>query len=812
MKEKESGAASELRECAEILGALIKDEQDVRKLSSEQIRRLINERRIRQAELSRQKEEWELTFDAVPDLIAIIDKDYRIKRVNRAMADKLGVSPAEAVGLTCYEHVHGTREPPPFCPHAKLLTDGRGHRVEVAEERLKGIYSVSVSPLPDPEGNVIGSVHIAHEITELKKVEEDLRESEKNYRILLENVGAAVIHFDTEFKIVMANNRVCRDWQMDLETLKGKSLRDIFPENEAERYERRFLDVAAKGKGAEFEDLIEIGGVKRWMMSRIDIVKNAEGEHTGYIEILYDISDRKAAEEQKALLEAQLRRTRKMESIGTLAGGIAHEFNNMLGIIIGNAELALLELPEGNSAHHNLQEILAAGIRAREVVKQLLDFSRKTDGALKPLHLSPVIKKSLKLVRSSIPVTIEMHQDISAEYDTVKADATRISQVLINLCANAAHAMEDDGGVLNVGLDNIMLGESDCVGHPELVPKKYLRLTVADSGSGMSPDVMARVFDPFFTTKEIGKGVGLGLSVVHGIVKEHGGDITVESEAGKGTTFSVLLPVIEAAAEQEAEPLETTPGGNERILFVDDEESILLSEKQTLTNLGYTVEIEKNPLKALETVRSRPGDFDILISDMTMPGMTGDRLAEKVREINPRIPVILCTGYSQRMCEEKAEQMGISAVIMKPALTHEMAEKIRKALDKGKKGCAPCAGGHILVVDDEEQVRNMIRTMLENVGYEVSEAPNGRVALRSHHDHPADLIITDLIMPEKEGIETIREIKRDFPEVKIIAISGGGVNKPAQYLDLAGKIGADLTLAKPFKRNELLQAVSTLLR
>jgi CheY-like chemotaxis protein len=369
-----------------------------------------------------------------------------------------------------------------------------------------------------------------------------------------------------------------------------------------------------------------------------------------------------------------------MESIGTLAGGIAHDFNNILGIILGNTELSLYDVPEWNPARLNLEEIRTASLRAKDVVRQLLSFARKTKLEKKPTNIILIIKESLKLLRSSIPTSIEIRQNIPEDIDTILADPTQINQVFINLCTNADHAMPD-GGVIVVTLKKIELDEDTAVQHPELNPGRYVNLTVSDTGHGISHNEIDRIFDPYFTTKEVGKGTGMGLAVVHGIVKGHNGIILVESELGKGTTFSIFFPVVAKEAVVETEADEKLPTGDERILFVDDEELIVGIEHQILERLGYKVESTTSPIDALELFRSKPDQFDLVITDMTMPKMTGDKLVKEILKIQPDIPIILCTGFSEKIDEKKAKAIGVADYIEKPLDMRDYAMKIRKVLD-----------------------------------------------------------------------------------------------------------------------------------
>jgi len=404
----------------------------------------------------------------------------------------------------------------------------------------------------------------------------------------------------------------------------------------------------------------------------ISPVSDESGKITNFVSIKRDITHE--IELEKRLIHAQ-----KMESIGTLAGGIAHEFNNMLSIILGNAELAVDDVPDRSLAKECLDEIRSASLRASDVVRQILGFARKDVTEREPVQITPIIKNSLRLLRASIPTTIEISQDISCKFDTVLADSTKISQVLMNLCTNAAHAMSEHGGVLKVTLKNVEFENHD----EELDVKagRYVKLTVSDTGHGIEPTIADRIFDPYFTTKEVGKGTGMGLSVVHGIVKSCHGIITVHSEAGKGTVFQVLLPVIEGETELKVEKPDSLPTGTERILFVDDEPSLVKVARRTLERLGYEVETKINPIEALELFRSRPDRFDLVITDMTMPKMTGQKLVKEILNIRSDMPIILCTGYSEKISEEKAGELGINALVFKPFVARDFTLTVRKLLD-----------------------------------------------------------------------------------------------------------------------------------
>jgi len=400
------------------------------------------------------------------------------------------------------------------------------------------------------------------------------------------------------------------------------------------------------------------------------------------LQLKREINNRKQAEEKRNKLETQLQQCQKMEAIGTLAGGIAHDFNNILASVIGYTELALDNTEKGTLLYDNLQEVFSAGQRASDLVKQILTFSRQADQELKPLQVQLFVREALKLIRSTLPSTIEIKQNISNTCGLVMADATQIRQVAMNLLVNAFHAMEDNGGKLDVILKEVDLDMND-LKDPAMVPGPYVCLTVADTGIGIDKSVIDRIFEPYFTTKEKDKGTGLGLATVHGIVKSYKGDIRVYSEPGKGSTFHVYLPVIQTRIEEkEIRVISPMERGTEQILFVDDEAQIVRIAQQMLEGLGYHVTARTSSIETLEAFRAAPDKFDLVITDMTMPNMTGVELAKKLMEIRSGIPIIICTGFSEKISEHKAETVGIRGYVMKPVLKSELSEKIRQVLDQ----------------------------------------------------------------------------------------------------------------------------------
>ena len=510
---------------------------------------------IREAEnkILRAKEEWEKTFDAINDIITIKDKDMRIVRANKAFHEAFQVEPGALNGKYCYEVFRGIKRPCQDCPEIETLKDRQTHNANIAHKNLGKIFHVASSPIMDENGELTHIVHIARDITEQKKMEEELFQAHK------------------------------------------------------------------------------------------------------------------------------------MEAIGTLAGGIAHDFNNILAVILGYAEMVRDALPDESHTKSDINQVLKAANHAKKLVKQILAFSRKGQKTQQPLQPTPVIKEALKLMRASLPTTIEIQEKIDPDCGSIIANPTNVHQILVNLCTNALHAMEEEKGILTVKLTRVELKEPDLIHESGVSEGSFVELMVSDTGCGMDKRTIERIFEPYFTTKGVGKGTGMGLALVHGIVQGCGGFIKVESELNKGTTFHIYFPAIEektvGSEEEQQEPL---PRGDERILAVDDEEVIVRMYRATLERLGYKVTTYSSSEKALEVFQSSPNNFDLIITDQTMPHLPGSELAKELLQIRPDIPIILCTGYSSMISEEKAEEIGIKRFVMKPLSLRDLAMIVREVLDKSK--------------------------------------------------------------------------------------------------------------------------------
>lgn len=513
------------------------------------------------------------------------------------------------------------------------------------------------------------------EIEEWRRAERSMRESEHRFQMLFDNLFDAQLLMEADGRIKDVNRAACRLLSCSRDRLCGRSVADLFPEHETGKILGIFADAARDGTAYIQESVLH--GENQ---SRIPVEGGGVGlDMDGRRHVLFslrDISYRKQ-------LQSQLQQAQKLEAMGSLASGIAHDFNNILSAIIGYTEIVRMDLSEGSLAYRNLNRVLAAGNRAKNLVQQILTFGRQAESVNKPVQISAVVTEALKLIRATLPASIGIQQQLESQ-SYVHCDPTQIHQICINLFTNAGHAMEADGGVLTVGLIDILLDENFTSAHPGMSPGPHLRLSVTDTGKGIAEPVLCKIFDPFFTTKDFGKGPGMGLPVVHGIVSAVGGGMTVESQPGQGCCFNVYLPVLtEPVAESPlAHPVMKT--GIERILFVDDEKFQVDLVTQVLGRLGYRVVARTSSLESLSLFKQDPAAFDLVITDLTMPQLAGKALAEKIHEIRPDIPVILSSGFSTAISDDVARGMGFSAYLKKPLVMRELAAAVREVLDGGK--------------------------------------------------------------------------------------------------------------------------------
>ena len=515
---------------------------------------------------------------------------------------------------------------------------------------------------------------------------EKLQESEKKYRDLVENANSIIMRVNTDGLITFFNEYAQKFFEYEEKEIVGRSATAIIlPANNQQNSMTDVLESLrynAANKIVQETQLTLREGRKVTVAWTYKGIFGEKDQLVGILCIGNDITELREAAETNQVLERQLQQAQKMEAIGTLAGGIAHDFNNILSAILGYTELALFNVENGSALRKKLEAVLTAGHRAKELVQQILAFSRQTDDERKPVQLHLIVNEALKLLRASLPSTIEIRQEISKNGDTILGNATQIHQIVMNLCTNAHHAMAEKGGILDVSLSSVAVHGDNHNAYGELNPGNYVRLSISDTGHGMSPSTLERIFEPYYTTKEKGVGTGLGLSVVHGIVKRNGGAIVVESLLGKGSTFHVLLPELEKFAKLTKHGSKVSIRGSERILLVDDEATLVDLGKEMLSNLGYTVECRTSSVEALEAFRSNPAGFDLVLTDLTMPNMTGDKLASALLDIRPDVPILICTGFNDQLKDSQIHRLGIREVLFKPLVLEELGSAIRRTLDQ----------------------------------------------------------------------------------------------------------------------------------
>jgi PAS domain S-box-containing protein len=619
---------------------------------------------------------------AVPDVIMEVDTNKVYTWANRAGLEFFGEDVVGKEATSYFEGEQNTYDAvqPLFEGEVAVLYIESWQKRKDGETRLLAWWC---RELRDDQGNVTGAISTARDITEHRRSAVEIRESEERFRAIFERSTVGKSLTAPDGKLLRINNALADMLGYAIEEVQHRNFAQItHPDDMAKS--RECIRILLAGEQADYrmeKRYIHKSGDIVWADVGTTLLRNEQGTPLYFITSIVDVSERKQADAEKMKLQTQLLQAQKMEAIGTLAGGIAHDFNNILSAVIGYTELAQMKIEADSEIKNYLNGVLTAGVRAKDLVKQILEFSRQTQKEQIPVLMSLIVKETLRLIRSSLPATIDIRQNIQSQ-SYVLSDPTRLHQIVMNLCTNAAHAMREKGGILEAVLTDVEIDADFCSFHPQIQPGAYQKLTVSDTGQGMTSDVMNRIFDPFFTTKPKDEGTGLGLSVVHGIVKDFGGTITVCSEPGKGTSFNLYFPIIEGRAEEKPEDHTTLPAGTERILVVDDEKDIINIIKKIFTSLGYAVEARTSSLEALALFEAMPDKFDLVISDMTMPQMTGDMLARELIKIRPDLPVILCTGFSENISKEKAATMGIKAFLMKPLRKEELAHTIRKVLDE----------------------------------------------------------------------------------------------------------------------------------
>ncbi len=681
------------------------------------------EQRIEELERSLAKrevtEESEETFrsliNATNETLILIDTEGIILVANETVARRLGQSVQGLIGTSQYDYF-----PPDVARSRKEYCDrviSTGKPVSFEDERAGRSFEIIAYPVFDAAGTVSKIAIFAQDITDRKQAEKALRESEQRFFIASSTTSDIIWDWN-----IMDNKVV---WFGDIDTMLGYDTGDfpgtfedwektIHPDDHDRVMAGLYQYLREQVPFDEEYRIVRRDGSVRYWTDRGVVLYDEKGNAARMIGACTDVTSRKKAEEalrkahdeleirvqertiqlteaytslqcemkERKRAEEQLYQSRKLEAVGTLAGGIAHDFNNVLAAIIGFGEIVQEDLPPESQDARYLQKVLIAAYRGRDLVQQILAFSRKSALTRKPLSLYPIVKETVQLLRAAVPSTIEIQLKIKTEKDTIFATASEFQQVLMNLATNASFAMKEKGGVLEISVANVDLGSDPIMLDIDIEPGEYVQLAVSDTGSGMTPEVIKRVFEPFFTTKGVGEGTGMGLAVVYGIVKSLGGILSVESEPGSGSTFRVYLPVVRPDERPEIGEAQRMPkGGAERILFIDDEEFLVEWGKVTLENLGYTTVAMTDSAEALAIFTADPSRFDLVILDQTMPKLTGLQFARKILAMRNDIPIILYTGYSDNVSPEKAQDAGIKEFLMKPLGKKKLAEVVRRTLD-----------------------------------------------------------------------------------------------------------------------------------
>jgi PAS domain S-box-containing protein len=612
-------------------------------------------------------------IEASLDPLVTISPEGKITDVNKATEVATGVSREALVGSDFSDYF---TEPLKAKEGYRLaFSEGTVRDYPLAIRSVSGevtdvLYNATV--FRNDDGEVQGVFAAARDVSQRLKVEAERLRLAK----AIEQAAEGIIILDTEREILYVNPAFESITGLRSPDILRSTYDDILRMMGAEPdVERR---IGESFRGGEFWngpiDLKKAGGGPFTLNVVISPVRDESGSLMNFVIVNRDVTE-------EIRIQEHLRQAQKMEALGTLAGGIAHDFNNLLMPILVNSEMALMDAPEGSALSRHLELVREAANRGKELVKQITAFARRKEMERRPIEIGPIVREGLKFLRASISKNIEITEDIRAGAALVLADPTQIHQVLMNLCSNAAYAMRRAGGVLGVGLSEFEVDANPAGRNPDLKPGPFLKLTVSDIGEGMAPDVLEKIFDPFFTTKAPGEGTGMGLAVVHGIVKSHGGAVTVRSESGKGTTFDVYLPRTRGDRDRSGEDPGRLPTGNERILFIDDEEINMRTILPMLERLGYRATGRTNAPQALELVRARPDDYDLVITDLSMPHLMGDKLAMELLRLRPDLPIILSTGYSETISEALAKVIGIRSVLPKPFTLKAIAFAIRRALD-----------------------------------------------------------------------------------------------------------------------------------
>ncbi len=642
--------------------------------------------KIGSRKLAHNQRRYQMVVDNISELIVKIDEENRILFASPSFCTIAEKSEEELIGAS-YPSVMGMEGGHPvlaLLDRAKAPPYAAVYETSLQTRRGERWFAWNAIGLLASSETEVRILTVGRDVTEKKTFEAALQESRDLHRQAqrLAKLGHWELQIDSYS--ISGSEELYRIFEIDkVKPLQWNSfLNGVHPEDRAivEDSFSQTIESGVEGE-ADYRFVFPDGRIK-FIHSKGHAVSDNTGKIIKIMGTVQDVTNLKEAEMAKESSERKLRQAQKMEAIGTLAGGIAHDFNNILTSLIGFTQIAMAELPRGHAAAGHLDHVLQAGLRARDLVAQILTFSRQSEQKAETTQLNVIIKEVTKLLRATIPANIEIRQKIATRDCFILADPIQIHQILMNLCTNAYQSIGHDNGWISISLEKVAIGPDDFQEVSDLTPGKYAHISVTDTGHGMASETLSKVFDPYFTTKKKGEGTGLGLAVVHGIVREHEGHITVYSEPGRGTSFNVYLPCAEAVKDSCRSNMELQMlTGSEHILIVDDEESILLMMSETLNSLGYRVTTFTQAQRAVEFLQSRPNDCDLVITDLIMPAMNGEELAQRIHQIDPHIPIVIQTGFSDDIRLEGLDSIGVAGVLRKPILRTDLNRCIRRMLE-----------------------------------------------------------------------------------------------------------------------------------
>ncbi|TYB31412.1 MAG: PAS domain S-box protein [Candidatus Mcinerneyibacterium aminivorans] len=646
------------------------------------IKKQVNKKTV---ELKKSRKEWEEIFQAIGQPTLILGKNYRILNANKAAVKKTGLKLDQLKNKKCYDLYHNNNNTFKNCPVKMLLESNKKQVIQRQLHILGGYYMVTVTPIINKHGEIDKIIHIAINITERKKMENKLKQEEQRFRRIYEHMGVGIASVSLDFIFENANQAYCDMIGYNEKELRGKSLKDVTHKDDLEKLLKE-LNKLKTGINEHFRmerKYIHKEGHTVYGILDVSIVKDKKGAPQYFLGSVVDITERKIAQKEKNKLQKQLLQSQKLESIGTLTGGIAHDFNNMITVIKGTADLLLKKIKKDDKSYGNIENIYKSAVKAENLTKKLLLFSRKKEMEFEEININDIFDDLIEILNRLISENITIKTDLADDLWSISGDSNHLEQVLINLAINARDAMPE-GGKLYIRTKNEVITESRSEKIPHVTPGNYVRIDIEDTGKGMEKNILDNIFDPFFTTKGRSKGTGMGLSVVHGIIKNHKGFINVYSEVDEGTIFKIYLPVSTKKASPSVKKVKknkkykSLDGRGTTILIVEDEKDVLNLIEDVLKNYNYNYISAETGKKAKEIFREKMNEIDVLLSDIIITDYNGIELADEFKKIKPDLEVVLTSGYSNdKFIYSKIKEKGYS-FIQKPFDIKDMLELIRE--------------------------------------------------------------------------------------------------------------------------------------